>query len=76
MITAKGIDEAGRSRLWTVDGTTPEYLADALCRLGWRWVNLTQDGREVGGVKLDSLQLKRIPWARDAEEGTVAHLQR
>lgn len=75
MITVKGIDETGRSRLWTVDGATALYLADALCRLGWRWVTLTQDGEEVGGVKLDSLLLKRIPWARAPEAGTVAHLQ-
>lgn len=75
MITVKGIDEKGRSRRWTVDGSTAEYLADALCRLGWRWVTLTQDGREVGGVKLDSLQLKRLPWLAP-EEGTVTHLQR
>lgn len=74
MITVKGIDEAGKSRRWTVDGTTAEYLADALCRLGWRWVTLTQDGREVGGVRLDSLLLKRIPWTTDAEVGTVVHL--
>lgn len=49
----------------TIEHLTPLVLAQELYSSGWKWAVLERDGITIGGVRLDTRQLRRIWWTDD-----------
>lgn len=67
-----GIDQDHESRSVPTVGSSPAALAQDLCRDGWKFALVYQDGQVVAGVKFSASARCRVHWTAPAprEEST------
>lgn len=58
-----GIDQDHESRSVPTVGSSPASLAHDLCRDGWKFALVYQDGEPVAGVEFESSARQRVYWA-------------
>jgi hypothetical protein len=62
IFTVVGIDQDHESRSVSAEGASPGTLADDLCRDGWKFAMVYQDGEAVAGVKFSASARRHVPW--------------